>query len=107
MNRLTVLLLCFFLSACLFRPALAAPQAAPLLPFGEELQPLSPEELAEVTGKYHVVLALAALGAVSGTVQYLVETPRDEWVFAAVALNAAAKAVDTVFAFVVGMLAFY
>lgn len=98
MKRLVAFLLSVTLIFGIFAPSVAAAK----LPFGEELTPLSLEEMEEVDGEYKVAAAVAVLGATSGALQYLAETPQEEWTLKGVALSAASKAVNTFMGFMVG-----
>lgn len=86
MKRLIALLLC--LSLVLVPISVSAAAAQPDQPFSIEVAPLSQEELEEVEGGYKVVVAAGIFGAVYGTYEYLVTTPRDDWTWGGVGLKA-------------------
>lgn len=86
MKKLIALLLCLTLLSVPIS-VFAAP-AQPLQPFGVELTPLSDEELEEVEGGYQAIVAAGVFGAVFGTYEYLVTTPRDDWSWGGVGLKA-------------------
>lgn len=62
--------------------SLAAAVSQPL-PFGEELVPLTQEEMAEVEGAWGATVVKTAVGAAVGGVQYLITTPKADWSWSA------------------------
>lgn len=47
--------------------------------FGEDVTPLTDEELSEVDGEFKSILFGAACGAVFNTTSYLITTPSSKW----------------------------
>ena len=56
-----------------------AAAAPPPLPFGEEVTPLTHEEMEEVDGAWGATLIKTAVGAAVGGVSYLITTPQSDW----------------------------
>lgn len=77
MKKLIIVLLCL---TVLTAPVSAAVGAvAPMQPFGEDVVPLSHEELEEVKGEYKAIVAAGLFGAAFGAYDYLTTTPKDDW----------------------------
>ncbi|HHT90829.1 MAG: hypothetical protein QM451_06420 [Bacillota bacterium] len=56
-----------------------AAAASPPLPFGQEVIPLTEDEMEEVDGAWGATLVKTAVGAAVAGASYLLTTPRDDW----------------------------
>lgn len=94
MKKLIALLLCLTILAVPVS-ALAAP-IEPKHPFGEEMIPLSADEMEQVDGEWQGIAIAGVVGAAYGAYNYLTTTPRNEWTWGGTAINAFNGAVGMV-----------
>lgn len=102
MKKLIALLLCLTILAVPVS-ALAAP-IEPKHPFGEEMIPLSADEMEQVDGEWQGIAIAGVVGASIGCVKYLSSTPREEWTFRGAAREATFGAIEFVAGGLLGSL---